>query len=56
MATSKEHDKCKHPPCTCKVASGSSYCSASCEGAGDTPDIECMCGHPACKGSIDKVR
>lgn len=41
--------KCAHPPCTCTSKSGK-YCSAQCEAMEQTPDIDCRCGHPACRG------
>lgn len=47
MAESK---KCKHTLCTCPAREGSDYCSAQCEAAGDTTDIECNCGHTGCGG------
>lgn len=43
-----DKDKCAHPSCKCMARDGSKYCSAFCEGAGNTPDITCGCGHPAC--------
>lgn len=48
-----EGDRCKHPPCTCTVRPGTRYCSAPCEAMGETAEIECMCGHPGCKHSLD---
>ena len=41
--------KCAHPACTCTPASGK-YCSAQCEAMEETPDVDCRCGHPECKG------
>ena len=46
-------DRCKHPPCTCKVEPGTSYCSEQCEAMETTPDIDCRCGHVACEGRAD---
>ncbi len=46
-------NRCKHPVCSCRVAEGESYCSAECEGMSKTPDINCLCGHPECKGQIE---
>ena len=43
-----EDKKCAHPACNCKAAKDSKYCSPSCEAAGDTVEIQCNCGHPAC--------
>jgi hypothetical protein len=50
MATDKS-EKCAHPPCTCKTASGK-YCSVECAAMEDTPDIDCNCNHPGCGGKI----
>jgi hypothetical protein len=47
---SNEGKKCAHPNCTCQVPSGNKYCSAQCEAMEETPDIDCRCGHPVCKG------
>jgi len=41
--------KCAHPPCTC-TTKGDKYCSPQCEAVEETPDIDCRCGHPGCKG------
>jgi len=41
--------KCGHPSCTCTIEFGK-YCSAPCEAVSQTPDIDCRCGHPDCKG------
>jgi hypothetical protein len=46
--------KCAHPICSCIVTKGS-YCSTECEAMEKTPDIECLCGHPACKGNVENV-
>ena len=43
-----ENNKCAHPSCHCPVEKGKKYCSTFCEGQGETPDIECSCGHPSC--------
>jgi hypothetical protein len=45
-----DSDRCKHPPCTCRVEPGTSYCSPQCEAMEDTPGIDCRCGHASCKG------
>jgi hypothetical protein len=52
MADEKKSNTCKHPTCSCPVEGGASYCSASCEGAKGTLQIDCDCGHPACKGDF----
>jgi hypothetical protein len=44
--------KCAHPNCSCPAREGG-YCSIECEAMAKTPDIECTCRHPACKGEID---
>jgi len=51
--TALEGKKCAHPNCSCQVQSRGKYCSAQCEAAGDTPDIDCKCEHPGCAGRID---
>jgi hypothetical protein len=40
--------KCAHPSCNCKAREDSNYCSAYCEGAGKTTEIQCNCGHSEC--------
>ncbi len=42
-------EKCAHPVCSCMTTSGK-YCSTECAAMEETPDIDCACGHPACKG------
>ncbi len=44
-----EQKKCAHGSCDCQAAPGSKYCSAYCQGAGDTVEIGCGCGHPQCR-------
>jgi len=46
MANTK---KCAHPNCSCQISEGK-YCSAACEAVEETPDIDCRCNHPGCKG------
>ncbi len=41
--------KCEHPICSCTVTKGK-YCSTECEAMEKTPDIDCLCEHPGCKG------
>jgi hypothetical protein len=60
MTNQVEHSKteladnrCKHPACSCVVAKGERYCSAHCEGMSESADINCLCGHAACKGRIE---
>jgi hypothetical protein len=48
MDTSKTN-KCAHPVCSCSTTSGK-YCSVECEAMERTPDIDCTCNHPGCKG------
>jgi len=48
----KEGKKCAHPVCSCRVTSGE-YCSTECAAMEKTPDIDCKCGHPGCKGEIE---
>lgn len=45
-------EKCKNPPCTCKPEPGAKYCSASCEGTGDTIELDCDCSHEECQGNF----
>lgn len=47
-----DENTCKNPSCTCVPQPGDKYCSASCEGAGDTIEIDCDCGHPECGGNF----
>ncbi|HET6143911.1 MAG TPA: hypothetical protein VFE02_10400 [Candidatus Acidoferrales bacterium] len=51
MADSKDK-KCAHPSCTCRATTGK-YCSVQCEAMETTPDVDCKCGHPGCKGKIE---
>ncbi len=44
----QERETCAHPGCNCPASEDSDYCSSYCEGAGDTPEIDCKCGHPNC--------
>ena len=44
-----EEKTCKNPPCTCPPQPDGKYCSASCEGAGKTIEIDCDCGHETCQ-------
>lgn len=52
MADEKKENICKHPACSCPVEKGEKYCSPTCEGAGDTMQIDCDCGHPSCSGDF----
>ncbi len=45
--------QCDHPPCTCTVPHGTKYCGVECEAKGEMAEIDCNCGHPACKGRIE---
>ncbi len=47
MADDKDK-RCAHPGCNCPRSKDSDYCSPSCEGAGDTAEITCNCGHSDC--------
>ena len=47
MADDKDK-RCAHPGCNCPRSKESDYCSPSCEGAGDTAEITCNCGHSDC--------
>ena len=48
----KKEKQCKNPACTCPPQPDGKYCSASCEGAGKTIEIDCDCGHPECGGNF----
>ena len=52
MAAAEETKKCKHPSCSCTVASGAEYCGVKCEAVKQTPDVECVCNHPGCRGRL----
>jgi phosphoenolpyruvate synthase/pyruvate phosphate dikinase len=45
-----DNKKCGHPNCTCTVSDGKKYCSPQCEAMKTTPDVDCKCGHPGCRG------
>ncbi len=47
--TAEKAEKCAHPICSCMTTSGK-YCSTQCEAMEKTPDIDCLCEHPGCKG------
>jgi hypothetical protein len=47
-----DKNKCKNPTCTCAPQPGGKYCSASCEGTGDTIELDCDCGHDECGGNF----
>jgi hypothetical protein len=47
-----EKRMCAHPGCSCPADEGSKYCSAYCEGAGSTPEIDCNCGCPTCENNL----
>jgi metallothionein len=44
--------KCAHPNCSCSAMAGK-YCCVQCESMEKMPDLDCKCGHPACKGKIE---
>lgn len=45
----QQQRKCAHGSCDCLAAPDSKYCSAYCEGAKNTVEIGCNCGHPGCR-------
>ena len=47
-----DESKCKNPPCTCPQPPDGKYCSASCEGTGDTIELDCDCSHEECQGNF----
>ena len=50
-----QKNKCKNPVCTCAPQPGGKYCSASCEGTGDTIELDCDCGHEECGGTSNSA-
>lgn len=48
----EEKVTCKNPVCSCSPQPDGKYCSASCEGAGKTIELDCDCGHPECSGNF----
>lgn len=48
----EEAKKCKNPPCSCEPRGDSKYCSTSCEGVGNTIELDCDCSHPECHGNF----
>ncbi len=47
-----ENETCKNAPCSCAATEDSKYCSAGCEGTGETIQLDCDCGHPECTGNF----
>jgi hypothetical protein len=43
-------DGCPHPPCSCPVPTGKSYCSEKCATGSTSGAAKCPCEHPGCKG------
>jgi hypothetical protein len=52
MADKDNAKTCKNPPCGCPASEDSKYCGPSCEGTGDTIEIDCDCGHDNCSGNF----
>ena len=52
MADDKDKKICKNPPCGCPATEGSKFCGPSCQGTGDTIEIDCDCGHAECTGNF----
>ena len=52
MADEKKQKMCAHPGCTCPADEDSNYCSAYCQGVGDTAEIDCNCGCPTCDSNL----
>lgn len=52
MADEREENVCGNATCSCKVAEGQKYCSASCEGSGSTIELDCDCSHTECRGNF----
>ncbi len=47
-----DNNKCKNPPCSCPPSDDTKYCSVTCEGKGETIELDCECGHPECAGNF----
>jgi len=47
-----DENKCKNAVCGCQAQDDGKYCSASCEGTGDTIELDCDCGHDGCSGNF----
>jgi len=45
---SDEKETCANDCCTCPRPADGKYCSAACEGAGKTTQLDCDCSHPEC--------
>src|SRR6266511_4586147 len=54
MADDQEN-QCANPVCTCPPQPDGKYCSASCEGKGQTVELDCDCGHPECSGNFQRL-
>jgi hypothetical protein len=52
MANKSAPKKCANPTCNCVADAGAKYCSAHCEGVGNTTELVCHCGHPGCVGNL----
>ncbi len=48
----EETETCSNPPCGCAPSNDTKYCSAYCEGVGDTIELDCDCGHDSCSGNF----
>lgn len=49
-------DECAHPPCSCPVRAGESFCSDHCREQGSTSTrSSCGCGHADCEGSVQST-
>ena len=51
-ADAQAANTCKNPPCTCPDEKGEKFCSVHCQSTGNTVQIDCDCGHPACAGDF----
>jgi hypothetical protein len=47
-----DENKCKNVTCSCPATEGTKYCGPSCEGKGDTIELDCDCGHEDCQGNF----
>ena len=48
----EDREKCQNPACSCPPLPDAKYCSASCEGKGNTVELDCDCGHDDCAGNF----
>jgi hypothetical protein len=52
MADEDNVRRCAAACCSCAVEAGQKYCGPSCQGSGDTIQLDCDCGHDGCQGDF----